>query len=216
MMIMISQRFPNVVMAYFKNCFTPTDSLLDLCGRVDVLQIEDCETEFAEACTSRFSGHKLRVNMRDQFLIPAFSVARLKHLELSNCTVTDNVIECIVGARLLEFLDLANSSVSDTQLRRVIDNIKHTPLRGFWKHNLSVENRGKLLTVFRGKSVLSNVSVLHENSLVFRKMTDLVSSRWFKNCVTLLVSEGNPNLKVGVILHDLWRRLFSEYLRPKP
>jgi hypothetical protein len=202
-------KYPNVRELYFNNCSAPTDLLLELCGRVDVLQIEYCETEFAEACILRFSGKKLRVIMRDQFLIPMFSVARLKHLELVGCVITDNVI---VGARLLEFLDLTKSTISDTQMRRVIDNIQHTPLKSFWMTGLSDENCERLKAVYCKGSMLSYVSVIYDKSQIFAQMTSFVSSRWFKVCVTLLASEGEPLLKVGMISRDIWRLLFSEYL----
>jgi hypothetical protein len=200
-------RYPNVRELWFNNCSNQTDLLLELCGRVDKIRMTYCDTEFVTTCVSRFSGHMLRVVVRyfePNLIVPAFLVARLKHLELFNCVVTDDVIECIVGARLLEQLDLTRCRVSNTQMRHVIDNIQHIPLKNFVISDLSDENHEKLQTVYRGKSVLRYVSM-------FTQLNFFVSSNWFENCVSFLASKR----MVSKIPREIWRRLFSEYL-PKP
>jgi hypothetical protein len=204
-------KYPNVQTLYFNDCSTPTSALLDLCGRINDLYIDDCQNEFLTACISRFNGRVLRVNFRRiKLIVPVFSVTRLVFCCFDNCVVSDEMIECIKGARLLEQLDLTHTDISDLQMRRVIDNITEMPtLKGFWVSGLSVENHERLRDVYRKGSMLTNVRIfpMFDTRHEFDWLTQFSESNWFQICVTLMASKE--------LVSEIWHQLFSKYL-PKP
>jgi hypothetical protein len=194
---------PNVRELWFKDCSTPTNALTELCSRIDVLCIDFCSKEFITACMSRFNGHTLHVH--SNYIAPIFSVARLTSLHINHCVVTDHDIDCIVGSRLLEDLNLTNSRVSDIQLMRVIDSMHVKPLKSFHASHLSEINYNRLRDVFCKGSMLRHVCNLSDIP-IFVGLTPFSESNWFKNCVTLMA---NP---LSMIPHEIWRQLFSKYL----